>query len=77
MASSRSSGSAVSVELKVNGEARRTPAATLSSFLEELGLQGRPIAVELNRQIVQKQDYSTTDLQDGDSLEIIQFVGGG
>jgi sulfur carrier protein len=36
-----------------------------------------PIAVELNRSILKKNEYQTTFLAEGDQLEIVWFVGGG
>lgn len=35
------------------------------------------IAVERNGSIVKRSDYDKTVLQDGDTVEIVQFVGGG
>ncbi len=66
------------MEISVNGKTQTlsTP-LTLTQFLEKLGLAGRRVVLELNREIVPRDTYSSVHLQDGDSLEIIHFVGGG
>jgi len=43
----------------------------------ELDLDGKPIAVEKNRDVVPKSKYPETLLKDGDVLEIVHLVGGG
>ena len=64
--------------ITVNGQDRRTgAAATVMSFLEELGLNPARVAVERNREIVPRSRYGVTALAEGDRIEIVQFVGGG
>ena len=65
------------MKLVVNGEERATAVATLAELVRELALEGKPIAVELNRSVVPKDRYGTTRLGDGDRLEIVTLVGGG
>jgi sulfur carrier protein len=62
----------------VNGE--KHPLAngkTVADLLAELRLGGRRIAVELNRDIVPPAEYRSRAIHDGDTIEIVQFVGGG
>lgn len=66
-----------SIEILFNGEARVTNSETVSELLHEFELADRKIAVELNRKIIQRKDYETAPLSGGDSVEIVQFVGGG
>jgi thiazole synthase len=62
----------------VNGEGRRLPApATLLDLLGHLGLDPRMVVVELNREIVRRARLGETALADGDTVEIVHFVGGG
>lgn len=62
----------------VNGEHYALTAPTsLKAFLVESGYDITRIVVELNLAIVPKADYDKTILNDGDSLEIVHFVGGG
>jgi sulfur carrier protein len=64
-------------EIRLNGELRAVASSSLSDLLSELRLEGRPVAVELNKAVIYREDYSRTKLRPGDSVEIIQFVGGG
>ena len=50
---------------------------TVASLIEHLGLPERKIAVERNRVVVPKSDYTETTLANHDELEIIHFIGGG
>lgn len=64
--------------LQVNGEPREfDPPMTVASLVEKLGLDGRKIAVERNLEIVPRSAYPLTALDEGDRLEIVNFVGGG
>ncbi|WP_205967417.1 sulfur carrier protein ThiS [Aquisalinus luteolus] len=66
------------MKITVNGEVRELPApATVDGLLADLGLEPRKIAVERNLEIVPKSAFGSTELNDGDRLEIVQFVGGG
>jgi sulfur carrier protein len=66
------------MEAIVNGEPRSIRAGTtVADLLAELGLGGRRIAVEINRDIVPKSEYATRTISDGDRVEIVHFVGGG
>ena len=62
----------------VNGEQKecREP-ATLAELINQLGMKGDRVAVELNREIVPRAQWPDTKLHDGDRLEIVHFVGGG
>lgn len=62
----------------VNGEAREFPSPLfLSDLITQLDLPPARIAVELNRVVVQRSDWSATELRDEDRIEIVHFVGGG
>jgi sulfur carrier protein len=64
--------------LTINGEERVfDDAPTLASLIEKLGMKQDRVAVELNRDIVQREQWATTVLASGDRLEIVHFVGGG
>ncbi|MEO9125630.1 MAG: sulfur carrier protein ThiS, partial [Microcoleus sp.] len=49
----------------------------LPKLLEQLGLNPRLIAVEYNGEILHKQFWETTQIKDGDILEVVTIVGGG
>ena len=62
----------------VNGDERRVPGpATLLDLLAHLGLDPRMVVVELNREIVRRPRLGETSLSQGDSIELVHFVGGG
>ncbi|MBI4480504.1 MAG: sulfur carrier protein ThiS [Acidobacteria bacterium] len=66
------------MEIYINGECQQFPEPlSMIELLQRLELQGDRIAVELNRQIVRREQWSSTQLQEMDRLEIVQFVGGG
>ncbi len=66
------------MKLHINGEARDFDGdLTLSQLVERLGMKPDRVAIELNRDIVPRDRWPSTLLQDGDRLEIVQFVGGG
>jgi len=66
------------MNLQVNGQSRSVPQAiTVGDLIGILGVRPERIAVELNRRIVKKTDWIATTLQEGDRVEIVQFVGGG
>jgi sulfur carrier protein len=64
--------------ISLNGEKKEVPDnSTVSGLLEFLKIQPQRVAVELNREIVKKDRYATTALQEGDSLEVVSFMQGG
>jgi len=66
------------LQISVNGEQRHISApATLADLLQELGLDPRMVVVELNRKIVRRPVLETTALTEGDTVELVHFVGGG
>ena len=67
-----------SISVVVNGESRAVAAgATALGLLQELGLEGRPVAVELNELVVPRARLEGCVLEAGDRLEIVTLVGGG
>lgn len=50
---------------------------TVSRLLEYLGVEKKIVVVERNRQILEKEDHDSTPVVEGDSIEIVHFVGGG
>jgi len=66
------------VKLHLNGDPREYAAGlTLAALIEQLGMKSDRVAVELNLEIVPRERWTETRLDDGDRLEIVQFVGGG
>jgi len=66
------------VQIHVNGRTQECPdETTVDALLRELELDPATVVVELNTQILKKQDFASTLLADGDHLEVLRFVGGG
>jgi thiazole synthase len=65
------------LNLVVNGEPRRSSAASIAELVGELGLKPEKVAVERNGTIVPRSTLAEAPLADGDVLEIVHFVGGG
>jgi len=66
------------IEIQVNGEARQCMGQIrLPDLLVELGMNPRLVAVEYNGEILHRQFWVETEVQDGDRLEIVTIVGGG
>lgn len=63
--------------LQVNGEPKKTEASTVAQLLEELGLAGQAVAVEVNQSVVPKKQHGEATLDDGDTIELVTLVGGG
>jgi len=63
--------------LKINGEMVDADGMTLSNYLDKENYNTKRIAVEINYEIIPKTDYDTVSFKDGDTVEIITFMGGG
>lgn len=64
--------------LTVNGQSVRLPSpATLADLLQHLELDARMVVVEHNRRIVRRPQLAATVVHEGDSVELVHFVGGG
>lgn len=62
----------------INGETRTVvQGTTVAALLVELGLGDRRVAVERNREVVPRAQHASTELAEGDRLELVTFVGGG
>jgi thiamine biosynthesis protein ThiS len=66
------------MNITVNGEEMTIDGVTtVEALLVSLEINLKGCAVELNREIVPKSEYGSTQISEGDRLEIIQMVGGG
>ncbi|MBU0721282.1 sulfur carrier protein ThiS [bacterium] len=62
----------------INGQTKEFPIEiTLENVLKELSLEGKVMAAAVNMQIVKQANWSSYILNDGDKLELLDFVGGG
>ncbi|MCX6074262.1 MAG: sulfur carrier protein ThiS [Campylobacterales bacterium] len=66
------------MKVKVNGEIREMDeGSTLHNLISMLGLEERVMAAALNMQIVKQDAWEYAILKDGDTIELLDFVGGG
>ena len=64
--------------IMLNGEERTLKeGTTVAELIAELGIKKRRIAVEVNQDIIPREEYATTELHPGDLVEVVHFVGGG
>lgn len=62
----------------INGEARELDdGLTVAAMLDALELPKQRVAIELNRQVIRRQDWESTNVTDKDRIEVVHFVGGG
>ncbi|MGB3613476.1 MAG: sulfur carrier protein ThiS [Elainellaceae cyanobacterium] len=67
-----------SIQIQVNGEPQTCSSdLSMPRLLTSIGLNPRLVAVEYNGEILHRQYWETTQLQEGDRLEIVTIVGGG
>jgi sulfur carrier protein len=66
------------MEITINGEkVGLSKVITVSNLLDDLNIKREALAVELNKDVLPKAEYDSKVIEDGDIIEIIQFVGGG
>lgn len=65
------------MNVKINGAMQEIPSCSLTELLQANNWQPAKVVVELNLKIIPPEQFSATTLQEGDTLEILQFVGGG
>jgi len=66
------------VKIQLNGDPYELPAAgTIADLLARLEIDPRRVAVERNFVIVKRDRFASTPVEDGDQIEIVNFVGGG
>jgi thiamine biosynthesis protein ThiS len=66
------------VTIKLNGDPFMIDGqATIATLLARLDIDPRRVAVERNFVIVKRDQYASTDIAEGDEIEIVNFVGGG
>jgi thiamine biosynthesis protein ThiS len=66
------------ITVTVNGDEREIPAGrTVTQLLESLDLHPQMVVVERNREILDRERYDAVEVEAGDVLELVHFVGGG
>ena len=65
------------IKIKLNGEEKDLHEMTIYNLLLDLKIDPSAIVVEQNMNIVSKESFMSTDINNGDTIELIRFVGGG
>ncbi len=66
------------MQITLNGEPHQIPEGTsVSGLLKTLNIPLVKVAVERNLAIVPRSQFDTVRLSDGDTIEIVRFIGGG
>ncbi|GJL62694.1 MAG: hypothetical protein NPIRA04_13480 [Nitrospirales bacterium] len=66
------------MDIQVNGESQTLQdGLTVTDLLQQLDIRTEKVAVELNLKILDRDEFSTSILRHGDTIEILSFIGGG
>ncbi len=66
------------MNITLNGEIKEiNQPINLADLLEHFALPAERVAIELNKQVVRKKDWTATQINEADRIEVIHFVGGG
>ncbi len=65
------------MKVTVNGSNMDVKASTLMELLQELDINPQRVVVEVNLEIIKRDRFSEYKIKEGDSIEIVNFVGGG
>lgn len=66
------------ISVQVNGRPEELPpGTTVAQLLERYDLAGRPLAVEINGQVIPRESHAKRVIAAGDRIEIVTLVGGG
>ncbi len=66
------------IKIKINGKINKIDDKTkLSDLVKNLKVPLKKVAIELNREIVDKKNLNKIDLKVNDKIEIVHFIGGG
>jgi sulfur carrier protein len=66
------------MKIVINGQDREVASTTtVAQLIEQLGIETRHVAVEVNLELVPRAQHRTHQLRDGDQMEVVTLVGGG
>lgn len=65
------------MQVTINGKPEEVTGTTISDVLQYKEIDSHMVAVELNAQIVERDQLNTTTIKDGDKLEFLFYMGGG
>lgn len=65
------------MKIRLNGKEVKAKSRTLEQLVSELGFDPDALIAELNLELIKKDLWPETVIREGDSLELLNFVGGG
>ena len=65
------------MRVKINGKPEEVQESTLLGLLKSKNVDLRMVAVEVNSELVERDQYEVTALKEGDEVEFLYFMGGG
>ncbi|HZX49295.1 MAG TPA: sulfur carrier protein ThiS [Nitrospirota bacterium] len=65
------------MRIRINGKDEDMDAVSVLDVLKIRNIEPRMVAVEVNSKMIERDDYGTTQLKDGDEVEFLYFMGGG
>ncbi|HCY87936.1 MAG TPA: thiamine biosynthesis protein ThiS [Desulfobacteraceae bacterium] len=65
------------MNITLNGAAFVTDCADLAALVDARGLDSSSLVIEHNRQVIKQDDWANTPVREGDTIELLNFVGGG
>jgi sulfur carrier protein len=65
------------MRIKINGKDEEVKDGTVLDLLQTKAIEPNMVSVELNSKILDRKEYETTHIQEGDVIEFLYFMGGG
>ncbi len=68
----------IALQIRLNGQEHELPDyVTIHALLDKLGIEAERVAVEVNRRILTRSEFTAVTVEQGDEIEVVTFVGGG
>jgi sulfur carrier protein len=74
---SRHPSTRIAMKVKLNGKTEDVSQATVFDLLKARNIEPQMVSVEHNLKILEKDEFAATQLRDGDTIEILYYMGGG
>ena len=65
------------MRVKINGKPEDIEEKNIQDILKSKNVEPRMVAVEVNGELIERDNYETTILKEGDEIEFLYFMGGG
>ena len=65
------------MQVKINGKPEDVPGGTVLDLLNNKKIEPQMVAVEVNDKVLERNQFATTSLNEGDQVEFLFYMGGG